>query len=122
MRLRFVSLLNNPSESNANSVKVSVDDECLTWVERVNDDVDKFYINISYKCRTEITERTLEVAEAFGIGVDEREFVVYDDVELKIGPTDIVYITGDSGSGKSMLLRAMKKDLGDEAIDIDIDE
>ncbi|MCD6530067.1 hypothetical protein J7L06_07270 [Candidatus Bathyarchaeota archaeon] len=119
MRLRFVSLLNNPSESNANSVKVSVDDECLTWVERVNDDVDKFYINISYKYRTEITERTLEVVEAFGIGVDEREFVIYDDVELKIGPTDIVYITGDSGSGKSVLLRAMKKDLGDEAIDID---
>jgi ABC-type transport system involved in cytochrome c biogenesis ATPase subunit/GNAT superfamily N-acetyltransferase len=40
------------------------------------------------------------------------------DVELKIGPTDIVYVTGDSGSGKSVLLRAIKKDLGDEAVDV----
>jgi len=37
--------------------------------------------------------------------------VVYDNVELKIGPTDIVYITGDSGSGKSVLLKALEKDV-----------
>ena len=39
------------------------------------------------------------------------KFVVYDDVELKIGLTDIVYITGDSGSGKSVLLKALEKDI-----------
>jgi ABC-type lipoprotein export system ATPase subunit/GNAT superfamily N-acetyltransferase len=32
-------------------------------------------------------------------------------VELKIGPQDIVYITGDSGSGKSVLLKALEKDI-----------
>ena len=37
--------------------------------------------------------------------------MVYDNVELKIGPTDIVYITGDSGSGKSVLLKALEKDI-----------
>jgi ABC-type glutathione transport system ATPase component len=37
---------------------------------------------------------------------------------MKIGPQDIVYITGDSGSGKSVLLRAIKADLGEEAIDL----
>jgi len=79
----------------------------------------KFLINIAYETATEITPRTIGVAEAFGLGVDEqRKFVIYDNVELKIGPTDIVYITGDSGSGKSVLLKAIKKDLGEEAIDM----
>jgi ABC-type lipoprotein export system ATPase subunit/N-acetylglutamate synthase-like GNAT family acetyltransferase len=72
----------------------------------------KFIINISYETATEVTPRTIGVAEAFGLGVDEhRRFILYDDVELKIGPTDIVYITGDSGSGKSVLLKALEKDI-----------
>jgi len=37
---------------------------------------------------------------------------------LKIGPRDIVYLTGDSGSGKFVLLKAFKKDLGGEAVDM----
>ena len=78
-----------------------------------------FKINVSYETTVYQTPRTLKVAEAFGIGTERRKLTLYDNVELKIAPNDIVYITGDSGSGKSVLLRAMKKDLGDEAIDID---
>ncbi|MDH5266719.1 MAG: ATP-binding cassette domain-containing protein [Candidatus Bathyarchaeota archaeon] len=79
----------------------------------------KFTFNISYKTRSEITNRTIKVAEAFGLGIGEDQgFTIYDNVELKIGPTDIVLITGDSGSGKSVLLKAIKKDLGSEAIDM----
>jgi ABC-type ATPase with predicted acetyltransferase domain len=59
------------------------------------------------------------VAEAFGLGLDDqRRFVIYDNVELKISPNDIVLITGDSGSGKSVLLRALLADLGSEAVDM----
>jgi ABC-type transport system involved in cytochrome c biogenesis ATPase subunit len=58
------------------------------------------------------------VAEAFGLGVDETEKFKVLDAELKIGPRDVVYITGDSGSGKSVLLRAFKADLGVEAADL----
>jgi ABC-type ATPase with predicted acetyltransferase domain len=58
------------------------------------------------------------VAEAFGLGIDETQKFKVLDAELKIGPQDIVYITGDSGSGKSVLLRAIRADLGDEAIDL----
>jgi hypothetical protein len=80
----------------------------------------KFTVDIRYKVKTDITSRTIGVAEAFGIGVDEyKEHVIYDNVEFKIGPADIVYITGDSGSGKSVLLRALEKDLGSEAANID---
>lgn len=78
----------------------------------------KFSFNISYTTAVTLTPRTTAVAEAFGLGVDEElEFPVLD-VELKIAATDIVYVTGDSGSGKSVLLRAIKKDLGDDAIDV----
>jgi ABC-type ATPase with predicted acetyltransferase domain len=58
------------------------------------------------------------VAEAFGLGIDEAQKFKVLDAELKIGPQDIVYITGDSGSGKSVLLRAIRADLGEEAIDL----
>jgi hypothetical protein len=35
------------------------------------------------------------VAEAFGLGIDEaQKFKVLDASNLKIGPKDIVYITG----------------------------
>ena len=65
------------------------------------------------------TKNTVAVAEAFGLGIDEeKEFQIYDNVELKIGPKDVVYLTGDSGSGKSVLLKAIKNDLGSEAVDM----
>ena len=53
----------------------------------------KFIVNISYETAApKPTERVVGVAEAFGLGLDKWEkFVVYDNVELKIGPTDIVY-------------------------------
>jgi len=52
------------------------------------------------------------VAEGFGLGLGQWEkFIVYDNVKLKIGPTDITYISGDSGSGKSVLLKALEKDI-----------
>jgi ABC-type ATPase with predicted acetyltransferase domain len=78
----------------------------------------KFSFNISYETHTKITPRSLVVAEAFGLGIDEAQKFKVLDAELKIGPQDIVYITGDSGSGKSVLLRAIRSDLGEEAIDL----
>ena len=72
----------------------------------------KFVFNIAYETKTDVTDRTVAVAEAFGLGIsDFQKHVLYDDVELKIGPKDIVYLTGDSGSGKSVLLKAVGGDL-----------
>ena len=52
------------------------------------------------------------------MGTDQtRKFTLYDNVNIQIRPTDIVLITGDSGSGKSALLKAIKADLGSEAQD-----
>jgi hypothetical protein len=78
-----------------------------------------FRINISYKTKTYVTDRTIAVAEAFGLGIDDsQKHVIYDNLELKIGPRDIVYITGDSGSGKSVLLKKLEKALAPNTVNI----
>ena len=73
----------------------------------------KFIINIAYETAApKPTDRVVSVAEAFGLGLDQwKKFVIYDNTKFKIGQTDIVYITGDSGSGKSVLLKALEKDI-----------
>ena len=84
-----------------------------------NRQTDTFTINISYETApTTLTHRTKEVAEAFGLGVDQtRQFTLYDNINIHIRPTDMVLITGDSGIGKSALLKALKQDLGAQAQD-----
>ena len=70
----------------------------------------KYIINIAYKTGVELTPRTSEIAKAFGLGIeDQREFVIYDNLTLEIGEKDIVYVTGDSGSGKSVLLMKLEE-------------
>ncbi|MCX8171896.1 MAG: hypothetical protein N3E47_08095, partial [Candidatus Bathyarchaeota archaeon] len=80
---------------------------------RYDRETGKFYVKIAYETAPpEPSGRVLGVAEAFGLGVDDsRKFVIYDEVELAVGPRDIVYVTGDSGSGKSVLLRALEQDI-----------
>ena len=79
----------------------------------------RFQISISYQTGVQPTERTVEVSDAFGLGLDvTREFIIYDDLTLEIGPRDIVYITGDSGSGKSVLLRWLEQALKPDTVNI----
>jgi len=75
-----------------------------------------YVYDISFRARSPLTDRVIAVAEAFGLGVDEEKtHVVYRDFELRLGEGDVVYIMGDSGGGKSLLLRALREDLGGEA-------
>ena len=79
-----------------------------------------YVYDVSFKTSAPLTDRTIEVSRAFGLGVDkEKEHVLYRDFELRLAEGDIVYITGDSGSGKSVLLRAIEADLGEEVANID---
>jgi ABC-type lipoprotein export system ATPase subunit len=78
----------------------------------------RFNFLVEYKTHAQITERTIEIAEAFGLGIDDAQKFPVLNAELHIKPQDVVYITGDSGSGKSVLLRAIRADLGDEALEM----
>ena len=72
--------------------------------------------HVEFSTKAEVTKRTLAVCEAFGLGVDEaKHFVVFDDFSLDFCRGDLIYITGDSGGGKTLLLRAFKEFFGDEA-------
>ena len=71
-----------------------------------------YRLSKSFSTAVEATERVVEVAAMFGLGLDRtRTVTVLDEVELKIEPGDVVYITGQSGSGKSVLLGELKKQM-----------
>lgn len=73
----------------------------------------KITLNKSFSSRTERSDRVIQVAEAFGLGLEDREFTVLDAVEIDVVDGDIIYINGQSGAGKSVLLRELTKSLGD---------
>lgn len=67
-------------------------------------------IDKSFPVTPSMTRRVFEVSHAFGIDIDEkRRQTVYNGFVLEINPRDVVYITGESGSGKSILLREISR-------------
>lgn len=68
----------------------------------------KYVITKGFSSSVERTPRVLEVAESFGLGLSDKRFVIYDRLEVEVNQGDVVYITGQSGSGKSLLLRELR--------------
>ncbi len=67
-----------------------------------------FKVNKSFSTKSEITKRTANISEAFGIGIDEeKHFTVFKQFIVNINKGDLVYVTGDSGGGKSLLLKEL---------------
>jgi uncharacterized protein len=81
-----------------------------------------FLINKRFTTSVARSQRVVEVAEAFGLGLDDKEFVIFDNLELEVKQGDVVYITGQSGSGKSLLLKELEKQMrerGKSVINLD---
>lgn len=78
----------------------------------------KYLIDKRFHSSVERTPRVLEIAEGFGLGLSEKEFVIYDNVEVEIRPGDVVYIHGQSGSGKSLLLRELVAQMRAEGLKV----
>lgn len=67
----------------------------------------EYVINKSFNSKVERTPRVMEVAESFGLGIEDEAWTIYDNLKLEINQGDVVYITGQSGSGKSVILREL---------------
>jgi ABC-type ATPase with predicted acetyltransferase domain len=57
------------------------------------------------------TVRTSRVMDHFGIAFEQGRHVLADDLELPIQPGQVVLFTGESGAGKSSLMRAAATEL-----------
>lgn len=82
----------------------------------------KYVINKKFTTIAARSDRVLEIAEAFGLGLEDKEFVIFDNLELEIEKGAVVYITGQSGSGKSQLLKSLEqlmKEEGSNVINLD---
>lgn len=75
-----------------------------------------YTINKRFTTRAQRSDRILEVAESFGIGLEDKEFVVFDNLELEVNQGDVVYITGQSGSGKSLLLKDLERQMSEQGL------
>jgi ABC-type ATPase with predicted acetyltransferase domain len=73
-----------------------------------------YIIDKRFMTRIQRSDRVLEIAEAFGLGLDDKEFVIFDNLKLTVQPGDVVYITGQSGSGKSLLLKELERQMEEE--------
>lgn len=82
----------------------------------------QYLINKSFHTNVTRSQRVLECAEAFGLGLEDKEFKVYDNVSLEVRQGDVVYITGQSGSGKSLLLKELARQIALEQPVADIDK
>lgn len=74
----------------------------------------QYTISRAFKSNVERSQRVLEIGESFGLALSDKEFVIYDNLKIDINDGDVVYITGQSGSGKSLLLRDLKAQMAGE--------
>lgn len=79
----------------------------------------KYIIDKRFNTEVERSDRVLEIAEAFGLGLDNKEFVVFDNQELEVNQGDVVYITGQSGAGKSVALRELAQLMTEEGLTVE---
>lgn len=78
----------------------------------------KYVVNRAFTSSVERTPRVLEIAEGFGLVMSDKKFVVYDNLEIDIEQGDVIYINGQSGSGKSLLLRDLKDQMTGDGLKV----
>lgn len=78
----------------------------------------RYVIDRAFTSSVERTPRVLEIAESFGLGLSDKQFVIYDNLEIEVNSGDVVYITGQSGSGKSLLLQDLSAKMQAEGLKV----
>lgn len=64
------------------------------------------------------SKRTSTVAAMFGLDVEKSRRRLFENISLQIRPGDLIYVSGPSGGGKSVLLRLIARYVSD-ALDLD---
>lgn len=83
----------------------------------------RYVVDRAFTSSVERTPRVLEIAEGFGLGLSDKKFVIYDNLPIDIEQGAVVYITGQSGSGKSLLLKDLAAKMRADGVGIaDINE
>jgi len=62
---------------------------------------------------------TRNIIESFGISVSELKETIFSNISFSAREKNIIFITGSSGSGKSLLLKAITKKIDRNQIDIE---
>ena len=79
----------------------------------------KYEVAKTFASHAELSAKVTAVAEMFGLGTDrEKTVMVLAPCEIDIEPGQVVYITGGSGAGKSVVLNQLKEQLAD-AVSLD---
>ena len=74
----------------------------------------KFNVSKTYPWQGEITDKVAKVMRMFGLTVERlTENAIEHKCSFQVDAGDIVYITGPSGSGKSVLLRELEQAVPD---------
>lgn len=80
----------------------------------------RFEVSKTFAWDGRLTEKVCSVMRMFGVDVERLDNVARHGCCLETEPGDVVYITGPSGSGKSVLLGELEKQLpADELLKLD---
>lgn len=78
----------------------------------------KLNLSRAFTSYVERSDRVIKVAEAFGIGLEDKSWTIYDGLALEVHQGDVIYVTGQSGSGKSCLLRDIAQGLEEDGLKV----
>jgi hypothetical protein len=69
-----------------------------------------YHIHKSFDRHTKLTEKSTAVMRMFGLTKNRLDRIRFKcDFKIEINPGDIVYITGPSGTGKTVILRELQR-------------
>jgi ABC-type ATPase with predicted acetyltransferase domain len=81
----------------------------------------RFSVSKQFESNVPVSERVSMVCRMFGVSIDRREQRGIHRCDIDVEDGNIVYITGPSGAGKTVLLRELEKKVpAEERVNIDV--
>lgn len=97
---------------------LTVFDDPYPDVESLRPYLPTLTLTTKYPITPPISPRILEVEKQFSLGEIAEDFTVFNGFRLEFNDGDVIYITGESGGGKSTLLKAFKRLYEPKCIDL----